>query len=143
MSSPQTANAPYQISGDGSRSNHDDAWSNWPASVVTLQNNSRKVEVFHLKNVWFCRWTRLEEERVQAEDRKKSQAEKEVAGDNSKAEARTCLEGLASRNQIFNMKEAFAMLSKELSDMMRDRVRSLSCLALICLAKHSDMMEIG
>ncbi len=60
---------------------------------------------------------------MQAEDERKVQAEKKVAGSASKAEAQTYLEGLASRNQIFNMKEAFAMLSRELSDMMKDMVR--------------------
>ncbi len=78
------------------------------------------------KNHMNCRWAKLEEERAQAEEEKKAQAEKKVAGGGSKAEAQTYLEGLASRNQIFNMKEAFAMLSKELSDMMRDRVRIFS-----------------
>ena len=61
---------------------------------------------------------------MQADDMKKAQAERKVAGEGSKAEAQTFLEGLASRNQIFNMKEAFSMLSRELSDMMRDRVRT-------------------
>ena len=79
---------------------------------------------------------------MQAEDTKKAQAEMKLAGDNNIAEARTCLEGLASRNQIFNMKEAFAMLSRELSDMMRDRVRGLGCLALNLHAKHSDMIRM-
>ena len=60
---------------------------------------------------------------MQAEDERKAQAEKKVAGSASKAEAQTYLEGLASRNQIFNVKEAFAMLSRELSDMMKDTVR--------------------
>ena len=60
---------------------------------------------------------------MQAEERRKAQAEENVAGSASKAEAQTYLEGLASRNQIFNVKEAYAMLTRELSDMMKDAVR--------------------
>ena len=66
---------------------------------------------------------------MQAEHAEKARAEEKLAGSASRAEAQTFLEGLASRNQIFNTKEAFAMLSRELSDMMRDTVRSLGCLS--------------
>lgn len=69
-----------------------------------------------------CRWTKLERERVQAEDERKAQVEQNAAGSSGRAEARTYLEGVASRNQIFNIQEAFAMLSRELSDMMKDTV---------------------
>ena len=73
-----------------------------------------------------CRWAKLEDERVQAEAQKKAEAEQRVnftPGRTSRAEAQTYLEGLASRNQIFNVKEAYTMLSRELSNMMKDRVR--------------------
>ena len=81
---------------------------------------------------------------MQAEEEEKARAEERVAGGGSKAEAQTFLEGLASRNQIFNVKEAFAMLSKELSDMMRDRVRILTHLThrYTCISKcHDDCEE--
>ena len=79
---------------------------------------------------------------MQAEEEKKAQAEKKVAGAGSKAEAQTFLEGLASRNQIFNMKEAFAMLSKELSDQMRDTVSGPARLTLTEACQTSYQLRL-
>ena len=79
-----------------------------------------------------CRWTKLEDERKHAESERKAQAELAVGRGADAAEAQTHLEEVASRNQIFNVREAFAMLSRELSDMMRDTVRpSLSLLRFV------------
>ncbi len=54
---------------------------------------------------------------VEAEQQVKS-----TPGRTSRAEEQTYLETLASRNQIFNVREAYTMLSRELSDMMKDKV---------------------
>ena len=69
-----------------------------------------------------CRWTKLEDKREHAENEQKAQAELDAGRGVYIAEAQTHLEEVASRNQIFNVREAFAMLSRELSDMMRDMV---------------------
>ena len=90
---------------------------------MTLLKACRHIEVLPCT---CCRWAKLEDERVQAEAQKKAEAEQQVnftPGRTSRAEAQTYLEGLASRYQIFNVKEAYTMLSRELSDMMKDRVR--------------------
>ena len=80
-----------------------------------------------------CRWTKLEDERKHAENERKAQAELAAARSADVAEAQTHLEEVASRNQIFNVREAFAMLSRELSDMMRDTVwPSLSLIFCAC-----------
>ena len=69
-----------------------------------------------------CRWTKLEDEREHAENEHWAQAELAAGRGPDVAEAQTHLEEVASRNQIFNVREAFAMLSRELSDTMRDTV---------------------
>ncbi len=73
----------------------------------------------------FCidsRWKRLEEERVAEEERRKLRAEEAAScsvGSAERAQKLSYLESIAKRNQIFNMNEAFQMLSKELSEMMQ------------------------
>ena len=67
------------------------------------------------------RWARLEETRVQEEEERAQTSSSAEAGG---AEVLSHQEKLARRNQIFNTREGFAMLSKELSEMMQCPVRS-------------------
>ena len=73
------------------------------------------------------RWHKLEEARVEEEEGRAQQAGScPAAAEAGGAEAALShQEKLARRNQIFNVHEAFAMLSKELSEMMQCPVRPL------------------
>ena len=95
--------------------------------MATLASLS-KARIF--SRVLLHRWARLEEARVAAEEKERaaqtspSKARAEAGG----AEALSHQEKLARRNQIFNAREGFAMLSKELSEMMQCPVRALTLL---------------
>ncbi|CAL8462440.1 g1973 [Coccomyxa elongata] len=68
------------------------------------------------------RWKRLEDDRVAEEQQRKHRVEQAASGplgSADRAEQLSYLENMAKRNQIFNMNEAFQMLSKELSEMMQ------------------------
>lgn len=92
----------------------------------------------------------MEDERERAETERKAQAELAAARGADVAEAQTHLEEVASRNQIFNVREAFAMLSRELSDMMRDTVwpshthtHTLCLLPLVCRCAGFHLRALG
>jgi hypothetical protein len=76
-----------------------------------------------------CRWARLEDARA-AEEQAAAKAAAEAAssgaspGSGSPGAALSQAESLARRNQIFNPAEGFAMLSKELRELMQDPVRA-------------------
>lgn len=74
------------------------------------------------------RWKRLEDDRVTEEAERERCAEETAANalcNAQRAQTLSYLESVAKRNQIFNMNEAFHMLSKELSEMMQRQVSLL------------------
>lgn len=80
------------------------------------------------------RWKRLEDERVAEEEQRKLRAQEAAAGNLGSAERAqklSYLENIAQRNQIFNMNEAFQMLSKELSEMMQSLVSPHNSVLLV------------
>jgi hypothetical protein len=80
------------------------------------------------------RWKRLEDERVAEEEQRKLRAQEAAAGSLGSAERAqklSYLENIAQRNQIFNMNEAFQMLSKELSEMMQSLVSPHNSVLLV------------
>ena len=76
----------------------------------------------------------MEDERVAEEQQRKQRVEQAAAGplgSADRAEQLSYLENMAKRNQIFNMNEAFQMLSKELSDMMQRPVSHCTSLMFL------------
>lgn len=90
------------------------------------------------ENNWRCgRWKKLEDDRVAEEQQRKHSVEQVAAGplgSADRAEQLSYLESMAKRNQIFNMTEAFQMLSKELSEMMQRLVRHCTSLMFMMYA---------
>ena len=71
------------------------------------------------------------------EEQRKLRAQEAAAGSVGSAQHAqklSYLENIAKRNQIFNMNEAFHMLSKELSEMMQSQVSPYTTVVL--LKKH-------